>query len=73
MAEKIEVATCVGPIRIRISASEPVRARVLSSPVAIKVLGLPGPQGPSGAQGPPGPLGPPGNLEAGIVIDGGNF
>lgn len=73
MTEKIEVATHSGPIRIRVSASEPVKARALSTPIAIKVLGLPGPQGPSGTAGPPGPSGPPGNLDAGITIDGGNF
>lgn len=73
MAEKIEVVTHMGPIRIRVSASEPVKARAFPAPMAIKVLGLPGPRGPSGTQGPPGPLGPPGNLDAGIIIDGGNF
>lgn len=73
MAEKIEVATHTGPIHIRVLANEPVKARALSTPIAIKVLGLPGPQGPTGSQGPPGPLGPPGNLNAGITIDGGNF
>ncbi len=73
MAEKIEVATHLSPILIRVSASEPVKARALSTPIAIKVLGLPGPQGPTGAQGPAGPQGLPGNLDTGIVLDGGNF
>lgn len=73
MTEKIEVATHSGPIRIRVSASEPVKARALSTPISIKVLGTPGPTGPPGGSGPPGPQGPPGNLETGITIDGGNF
>ena len=73
MTEKIEVATHSGPIRVRVSASEPVKARALSAPIAIKVLGMPGPTGETGAQGPAGPQGPPGNLDAGITIDGGNF
>ncbi len=73
MTEKIEVATHSGPIRIRVSASEPVKARALSTPIAIKVLGIPGPTGQTGQQGPLGPQGPPGNLDAGITIDGGNF
>lgn len=73
MAEKIEVATFTGPIRIRVSASEPIKARALSSPVSIKVLGMPGPTGTPGQQGPMGPQGPAGNLDAGITIDGGNF
>lgn len=73
MTEKIEVATHSGPIRVRVSASEPVKARALSAPIAIKVLGMPGPTGETGAQGPTGPQGPPGNLDAGVTIDGGNY
>lgn len=73
MTEKIEVATHTGPIRVRVSASEPVKARALSTPIAVKVLGFPGPTGAQGAQGPQGPQGAPGTLEAGVTIDGGNF
>jgi hypothetical protein len=73
MTEKIEVATHTGPIRIQVSASEPVKARALSTPIAIKVLGTPGPTGPQGNKGDKGDQGPPGNLDVGITIDGGNF
>jgi hypothetical protein len=50
-----------------------VRVRVSSVPIAVRVLGLPGPQGQAGAPGSPGPQGPPGSLDHGIAIDGGNF
>jgi hypothetical protein len=73
MAEKVEVATYTGPIRIRVAGVEKVQARVSSVPIAIKLLGAPGPQGQAGAPGSPGPQGPPGSLDAGITIDGGNF
>ena len=73
MAGKIELAPHTGPIRIRVSGTEQVRVRVRTVPIAVRVLGTPGPTGPSGGSGPPGPQGPPGNLETGIVIDGGNF
>jgi hypothetical protein len=73
MAGKIELAPHTGPIRIRVSGTEQVRVRVTSVPIAVRVLGLPGPTGAQGGAGPPGPQGPPGNLEMGIVIDGGNF
>jgi hypothetical protein len=43
------------------------------APVTVKVRGTPGPAGPRGLKGDMGDQGPPGNLDAGIVIDGGNF
>jgi hypothetical protein len=73
MAGKIELAPHTGPIRIQVSGTELVRVRVSSVPIAIRVLGTPGPQGQAGAPGSPGPQGPPGSLDAGITIDGGNF
>jgi hypothetical protein len=73
MAGKVEFAPCTGPIRIRASGTEPVRVRVSSLPIAVRVLGMPGPQGHDGAPGSPGPQGPPGSLDDGITIDGGNF
>lgn len=73
MAGKVEVATHTGPIRIRVSGTEKVKAKVGSVPISVKVLGAPGPVGPQGTQGPQGVQGPPGNLDAGITIDGGNF
>jgi hypothetical protein len=73
MAAKVELAPHIGPIRIRVSGTEKVGVRVNSVPIAVRVLGTPGPQGQSGAPGTPGPQGPPGSLENGITIDGGNF
>ena len=73
MTAKVELARQNGPIRIRVSGTERVGVRVSSVPVAVRVLGTPGPQGRAGAPGSPGPQGPPGNLESGIVLDGGNF
>jgi hypothetical protein len=73
MAGRVELAPYTGPIRIRVSGTEQVRVRVSSVPVAVRVLGMPGPQGQAGAPGAPGPQGPPGGLDDGITIDGGNF
>ena len=73
MAWKVELALHIGPIRIRVSGTEQVRVRVSSVPIAVRVLGAPGPQGQAGAPGSPGPQGPPGSLDTGIVLDGGNF
>jgi hypothetical protein len=73
MVEKIKLAPHTGPIRIRASGTEPVKVRVSSVPVAVRVLGMSGPQGQDGAPGSPGPQGPPGSLDDGITIDGGNF
>lgn len=73
MVQRIELAHYTGPIRIRVSGTELVKVRVSSVPIAVRVLGLPGPQGQDGAPGAPGPQGPPGNLDTGIVLDGGNF
>ncbi len=73
MTDRIEVTGATGPIGIRISASEPLALRIASAPVSIRVLGTPGPDGRLGPIGPQGPVGAPGNLNAGIVVDGGNF
>lgn len=73
MTQRIEVSTASGPIHIRAAASEPVALRIASAPVSIRVLGTPGPDGRLGPIGPQGPVGPVGNLDAGIVVDGGNF
>jgi hypothetical protein len=73
MVQRIELAPHIGPIRIRVSGTERVRVRVSSVPIAVRVLGMPGPQGQDGAPGTPGPQGPPGSLDDGITIDGGNF
>ena len=69
MAQGIEDTPHTGPIRCQ----GPVKVRALMAPVTIKVRGTPGPAGPQGNKGDMGEPGPPGNLDAGIVIDGGNF
>lgn len=73
MTDRIELTAASGPIRIQVSASEPVSLRVAAVPVTVRVLGTPGPDGRLGPIGPQGPVGPAGNLDAGIVVDGGNF
>ena len=73
MTERIELTTATGSIRVRVAASEPAKLRVAAVPVSVRVLGMPGPDGRLGPIGPRGPVGPVGNLDAGIVVDGGNF
>jgi len=73
MTDLIELTTATGPIRVRVLASEPVAFRIASTPVSVRVLGVPGPDGRLGPVGPQGPIGPVGNLDAGIIVDGGNF
>lgn len=69
MTERLEVTAHTGPI----SCCGPVKVRALMAPVTIKVRGTPGPTGPQGLKGETGAQGPTGTLDAGIVIDGGNF
>jgi len=69
----VEVTQATGPIRVRVSASEPVKLRIASAPVAIRVAGMPGPQGKRGEPGMKGDKGPSGSLEEDATIDGGNF
>ena len=64
-----EVTSHIGPIRCQ----GPVKVRALMAPLTVKIRGTPGPMGPQGNKGDMGEPGPPGNLDAGIVIDGGNF
>jgi len=73
MTERIELTTTTGPIRVRVLASEPMALRIATAPVSVRVLGVPGPDGRLGPIGPQGLVGPPGNLDAGIIVDGGNF
>lgn len=73
MTGAVECRPATGPIRLRIHADAEAKARILSAPVLVRVLGTPGPVGEQGIQGVAGPPGPPGNLDPGIVLDGGNF
>jgi hypothetical protein len=58
-----------------LKASEPIRLRVLAGPVAVRVLGQPGPQGRTGLQGDKGDQGTPGVtiLPTDAPINGGFF
>ena len=63
----------IGPIRLRVHSDAEVTVRLLSAPIAIRILGSPGPPGQQGNPGPAGPQGPAGDIDAGLVLDGGNF
>ena len=73
MPETLSLRGFSGPIRLQTLSDAPVKMRVASAPIAVTVLGTPGPAGEQGIRGPAGPQGAPGNLDAGIVLDGGNF
>lgn len=73
MPETLSLHGLSGPIRLETLSDAPVKVRVSSAPLGVKVLGTPGPTGEQGMQGPIGPQGPPGALDTGIVLDGGNF
>ncbi|MCI5078696.1 hypothetical protein [Oricola sp.] len=75
MAEAIAVTALGGPIRVSVTSSEPVKARVLAAPVTIRALGTPGPKGDTGQQGLKGDKGDPGItlLPTDAPINGGFF
>jgi hypothetical protein len=73
MLDVLQFHPATGPIRIETICDAPVKVRILSAPVSVRVLGIPGPRGQQGEPGTPGSPGPPGHLEAGLVLDGGNF
>ena len=73
MPDALHLIPAAGPIRIETICDAPVKVRVLSAPVSVRVLGTPGPRGRQGERGLSGPQGPPGNLDAGLILDGGNF
>jgi hypothetical protein len=75
MAAALELRPLIGPIRLHLSSSEPIRLRVLAGPVAVRVLGQPGPQGRRGLQGDKGDQGTPGItiLPTDTPINGGFF
>lgn len=73
MQETLSLSGFSGPIRLEMFSDSQLKLRIASAPIAVKVLGTPGPAGERGVQGPVGPQGAPGNLDDGIVLDGGNF
>ena len=75
MAATLELRPLTGPIRLHLKSSEPIRLRVLAGPVAVRLLGQPGPQGRTGLQGDKGDTGAPGVtiLPTNAPINGGFF
>ncbi len=75
MATALELRSLTGPIRLHLRSSEPIRLRILAGPVAVRVLGQPGPQGRAGLQGDKGDQGTPGItiLPTDALINGGFF
>jgi hypothetical protein len=75
MAATLELRPLTGPIRLHLTSSEPIRLRVLTGPVAVRLLGQPGPQGRTGLQGDKGDTGTPGItiLPIDAPINGGFF
>ena len=75
MTASLELRPLTGPIRLQLRSSEPIRRRVLAGPVAVRVLGQPGPQGRTGLQGDKGDQGTPGItiLPTDTPINGGFF
>jgi len=75
MAAALELKPLTGPIRLNLRSSEPIRLRVLDGPVALRLLGQPGPQGRTGPQGDKGDTGAPGItiLPTDAPINGGFF
>ena len=75
MTASLELRPLTGPIRLHLRFNEPIRLRVLAAPVAVRVLGQPGPQGRTGLQGDKGDQGTPGItiLPTDTPINGGFF
>ena len=75
MPGPIDLRPLTGPIRLHLSASEPVQLRLLAGPVGLRLLGQPGPQGRTGPQGDKGDQGAPGItvLPTDTPINGGFF
>jgi hypothetical protein len=75
MTAALELWPLTGPIRLHLRSSEPIRLRVLAGPVAVRLLGQPGPQGRTGLQGDKGDTGAPGItiLPTNAPINGGFF
>ena len=75
MAAALELKPLTGPIRLHLRSSEPILLRVLAGPVALRLLGQPGPQGRTGLQGDKGDTGAPGVtiLPTNAPINGGFF
>ena len=75
MPAALDLRPLTGPIRLHLSANEPVQLRLIAWPVRLRLLGQPGPQGMTGPQGDKGDRGAPGItvLPTDTPINGGFF
>jgi len=75
MGEKVEVGGARVPIRVTVAEDLPMRVGLASGPVAVRVRGMPGPDGDTGPVGPKGDQGDPGVtlLPTDTPINGGFF
>lgn len=75
MSEVINLIAATGPIRLRVASHEPITLRLGTTPIGVRVLGAPGPQGIPGPQGDKGDQGAPGItiLPTNTPINGGHF
>ena len=75
MQRALKLTEHFGPIRIACAEVGPLRVQGAQAPLAVRILGRPGPEG---AMGPPGPQGAPGAdgitiLPTDAAINGGFF
>jgi hypothetical protein len=75
MSAPLHLQPLTGPIRLKVTASEPVSVRIMTGPIGLRLLGLPGPPGRIGPQGEKGDPGAPGItlLSSDTPINGGFF
>lgn len=75
MPTSLALQPLTGPIRIAVTSAAPIALRLAAGPVGIRLLGQPGPQGPTGPQGETGAQGTPGVtiLPTDTPINGGFF
>ncbi|SEO90437.1 hypothetical protein SAMN04490248_115105 [Salinihabitans flavidus] len=75
MSGRIDVAGPGVPIRLTVSDDVPLRVGLAAGPVAVRVPGLPGPEGKAGPPGARGEQGDPGVtvLPTDAPINGGFF
>lgn len=75
MSGAVNLSAAKGPIRLRVSFHEPITLRLGTTPLGLRLLGAPGPQGIPGPQGDKGDEGAPGItiLPTNTPINGGHF
>ena len=75
MTDALALQPLTGPIRIAVTSAAPILLHLGAGPVGVRLLGQPGPQGPTGPQGETGAQGTPGVtiLPTDTPINGGFF